>query len=96
MNSKIKELAEQAGFCFWSDESWKPEGAVIDWASNYDEAFERFVELLHQTYGMLIMEHAIKWHKDGEDLAVAAAYILREEINQIIHPDQYQNFRKQL
>lgn len=94
MNNKIKELAEKAGFCLWDDEPWKPEGAVIDWASNYDEAFERFVELLHQTYGMLIMEHAIKWGETGYDEESGAAYILREEINQIVRPDQCQNFRK--
>ena len=46
MNNQIKQLAEEAGFCFWSDESWKPAGAEIDWSSIYDEQFENFVALL--------------------------------------------------
>jgi hypothetical protein len=46
MNSKILELAQQAGFCLWENEDWKPAGAVIDWAAQYDEQFQMFVELL--------------------------------------------------
>jgi len=46
MNERIKELAEQAGFLTWSDEEWKPEGAVIDWASDYDKELEKFAELI--------------------------------------------------
>ena len=30
----------------WADESWKPEGAIIDWSSNYDKELERFAELI--------------------------------------------------
>lgn len=46
MNEKIKELAEEAGFCFWGDESWKPHGAIIDWSANYDKEFQKYTELL--------------------------------------------------
>jgi hypothetical protein len=47
MHSIIKDLALQAGFCFWDDEGWKPYGeAEIDWAGRYDEEFNMFVELL--------------------------------------------------
>lgn len=46
MHSKTKELAEQAGFVFWADEDWKPEGEVIDWASNYDNEIEKLVQLV--------------------------------------------------
>ena len=46
MNSKLKKLAEQAGFIIWADEPWKPPGAVIDWSSNYDKDFKIFCELL--------------------------------------------------
>ena len=35
---RIRELAEQAGFVLW-------DGAV-DWASNYDDALEKFAELV--------------------------------------------------
>lgn len=46
MNSKLKELAEQAGFCFWQDEQWKPEGATIDWSTNYDTELVEFAKLI--------------------------------------------------
>jgi hypothetical protein len=46
MNERIKELAEQAGFECWKDEPYRPEGQVIDWASNYDEELEKFAELV--------------------------------------------------
>lgn len=46
MNSIIKDLITQAGFCLWEDEHWKPPGAVIDWAAQYDEEMSMFIELL--------------------------------------------------
>jgi hypothetical protein len=45
MNQKIKELAEQAGFVLWKDESWNP-GDVIDWSCRYDDEFKKFADLL--------------------------------------------------
>ena len=44
--SKFIELIKQSNFCLWEDEPWKPEGAVIDWASNYDEEIMKFAELI--------------------------------------------------
>jgi serine/threonine-protein kinase RIO1 len=41
MHKRIKQLAEYSGFVFWDDGTDR-----IDWSSNYDEDFERFVELL--------------------------------------------------
>ena len=46
MNPRIKELAENAGFCFWEDEDWKPHDAVIDWSAQYDKEFQKYTELL--------------------------------------------------
>lgn len=47
MNEKLRELAEQAGFCFWKDsEHWKPEGATIDWSTDYDDALAELARLL--------------------------------------------------
>lgn len=46
MNKRIEELAKEAGFCFWTNESWKPEGATIDWSCNYDDQLQRFAELV--------------------------------------------------
>ncbi len=48
MNERIKQLAEEAGFILWEDESWKPEGAIIDWSSNYDDVLDRYTELIVQ------------------------------------------------
>ena len=45
MNERIKLLAEQAGFCMWTDEEWNP-GDVIDWGCRYDKEFEKFAELI--------------------------------------------------
>lgn len=44
--SKFIELIKEANFCLWEDEPWKPEGAVVDWASNYDEEIMKFAELI--------------------------------------------------
>lgn len=46
MNEKIKLLAEKAGFLLWEDEPWKPEGAIVDWGSQYDGELEKFAELI--------------------------------------------------
>lgn len=46
MNSRVLELAKQAGFVFWEDEPHKPENATIDWSANYDEELVRFYELV--------------------------------------------------
>lgn len=40
MNIRMKKLAEEAGFIFW------PATDKIDWASNYDEQFVKFCDLL--------------------------------------------------
>jgi hypothetical protein len=45
MNERIKELAEQAGFCMWKEEKWNP-GDVIDWSCRYDDELEKFFDLI--------------------------------------------------
>jgi hypothetical protein len=45
MNTRIKELAERAGFVLWADEPWNP-GDVIDWSNRYDAELEKFAQLL--------------------------------------------------
>lgn len=42
MNENIKRIADESGFCFWGDESWKPDGAIIDWSCIYDREFKAF------------------------------------------------------
>ena len=56
MNPKIKELAEQAGFMMWGDEAWKPHGAVVDWASQYDRELEKFAELIVKECAEICLE----------------------------------------
>jgi hypothetical protein len=46
MNKKIKKLVRKAGFCMWSDETWRPEGAVVDWAADYDKELELFAMMI--------------------------------------------------
>lgn len=43
--SKIHDLAKQAGFCFWTSEKHKPQGATIDWSCAYDKELEKFYNL---------------------------------------------------
>jgi len=46
MNKRIKKLASKAGFVMWKDEYYRPEGAVVDWAADYDEELEEFANLI--------------------------------------------------
>lgn len=46
MKKNVRELAKEAGFVFWSDESWKPENATIDWSSDYDQELDTFYRLV--------------------------------------------------
>ena len=47
---EIKDLAEEAGFCMWQDESYKPEGEVVDWACKYDKELIKFYHLVKAMY----------------------------------------------
>jgi hypothetical protein len=46
MNKKIKDLAKEAGFVTWANESWGPGKGNIDWSSSYDKELEKFYELV--------------------------------------------------
>ncbi len=46
MNKRIQQLAEQAGFVFWQNESWGPGPGNIDWGGDYKDEFAEFVRLL--------------------------------------------------
>ena len=45
---EIKELAKEAGFCMWGDESWRPLGTVVDWANQYDDDLVKFYHLVRE------------------------------------------------
>lgn len=46
MNEKLQKLAKKAGFEMWGNESWRPEGQVVDWASDYDKELEKLFKLI--------------------------------------------------
>lgn len=56
MNPRIKELAEKSGFMMWSDEPWKPEGAIVDWSAQYDSELERFAEMIVRECAEICLE----------------------------------------
>lgn len=43
MNEKIKTMLEQAGFCVWEDEPYRPKGALVDWSSDYTDELNDFI-----------------------------------------------------
>lgn len=46
-DKRIFEIAEEAEFVLWGDESWNP-GDVIDWSSRYDEELVKFARLIEK------------------------------------------------
>ena len=65
MNERIQQLAEQAGFVLWQDESHNP-GDVIDWGSRYDDELVKFAELVIQE--CINDLHRRGWTDAGNDL----------------------------
>ena len=55
MNTKIKDIAEHAGFVLWGDEPWNI-GDVVDWNCRYDDELVKFAELI-------IKDCAVAHHK---------------------------------
>ena len=52
MNDTMIELAKQAGFVFWENESHGPGPNKIDWSCDYSNEFDR--------YSKLLIQHTIK------------------------------------
>ena len=67
MNQKIKKLAEDAGFCYWQDESWGPGPGHIDWGCSYDEEFKKYTEALITECAEIAFCNA---HCGGSDISV--------------------------
>jgi hypothetical protein len=44
VNKTYWDLAKKAGFVFWDDDEGN--GRVIDWASDYDEEFQLYTDLV--------------------------------------------------
>lgn len=47
-NEEIFELAEQAGFILWGDESWNYYNSTVDWSNEYDDELLAFAKLLEE------------------------------------------------
>ncbi len=46
MNTRIQKLIDESGFVLWGDEEWGPGKGRIDWASDYTQEMEVFIEKL--------------------------------------------------
>ena len=46
MNDTMIELAKQAGFVFWNNESHGPGPNKIDWSCDYSNDFDKYSKLL--------------------------------------------------
>jgi hypothetical protein len=57
MNTIVRDMAKEAGFVFWKDEVWGPGKDKIDWSSNYDIEFQRFVVILTDYYKQLLIDN---------------------------------------
>ena len=57
MNTIVKDMAKEAGFVLWKDEAWGPGKGNIDWSSNYDVEFQKFVVILTDYYKQLLIDN---------------------------------------
>jgi hypothetical protein len=57
MNTIVKDMAKEAGFVLWKDEAWGPGKGNIDWSSNYDIEFQKFVVILTEYYKQLLIDN---------------------------------------
>ena len=57
MNTIVKDMAKEAGFVLWKDEAWGPGKDKIDWSTNYDIEFHKFVVLLTEYYKQLLIDN---------------------------------------
>lgn len=49
-NVATRNILKSDGFCLWEDEDWKPDGQVVDWSNDYDQALAKFAEaMVHAT-----------------------------------------------
>ena len=82
MNDRILQLAKRAGFIFWEDEPWKPHGAIIDWAAQYDKEMETFSNLMVQRFLDLISDQIISLGYLEDDAGKEAMYDFKEVVKE--------------
>jgi hypothetical protein len=73
MNKKTIELAKQAGFVFWEDESWGPGSEYIDWGTEYDKELEKLVDLVVQECAKSV-QHIKVWNTDLGEVVIEKFY----------------------
>lgn len=78
MKDQIKELAKEAGFCFWEDEPWKPHGATIDWGASYDKELQKFAELIIRECLVLADQFEIDVNRSGLVSAIERHFGIEE------------------
>ncbi len=78
MNERMKQLAEEAGFILWEDESWKPEGAFIDWSSNYDDVLDRYTELIVQECMDICKKHPSRIVSNNWNVDAVAPHLVQQ------------------
>jgi predicted glycosyl hydrolase (DUF1957 family) len=54
----LRKMLDDSGFILWGDESWKPEGAIVDWASNYDDEVKRLIHVVLEEVVKTMAMHA--------------------------------------
>lgn len=56
-NVATQNLLKSGGFCLWEGEDWKPDGQVVDWSKDYDQALAKFAEaMVHVTLQVIDMD----------------------------------------
>ena len=87
MQDKIKLLAQEAGFCFFSAEEDAEE--PIDWSCDYEQEFKVFADLLQketrkhtvqQIVSLLKELHEIS--KDRHNMYLCAANLIEEDFKE--------------
>ena len=82
---KLRHIAEQAGFLLWADEEWKPDGAVVDWACEYNDAtLVKFYRLVSDLAYKRAMRDAVGLLKTQHELVKERHNYYRHAAN-IIH-----------
>ena len=81
---ELRHIAEQAGFTFWTDEHWKPEGAIVDWAAADDSDLVRFYRLATDLAYKRAMRDAVGLLKTQHELVKGRHNYYRHAAN-IIH-----------
>lgn len=82
MNERIVELLREAGFCFWEDEEWGPGPNQIDWAAQYTDEMNKFINLLLQDVMNLFGDERLSLHYLEKTCCEDAVYLLQSKIKE--------------